>query len=231
MEIKFSKYFETEIGKSLELFSISIDNDNEYVITDCYLKDNIIVTNKDSCDIVDKYLHGFNSGINNIKRTDFENFVLKDISNLNYAYLSNFKELIRIIGITNGLGHYCTKFSRLAVTDNFLFNCINERVAGFVFLDWNEIRFDEKDDNVKSNQIIYVTSSDVEKLFSKGLQEAFKAGKIGSIELPTFNEQKKETIHYFVTSSDLETKFKQNNVLRNQIVNIVNLNLKSRFGV
>lgn len=227
MEIKFCKYFKTENRDNLDLFSIIVNNDNEFVTMSCDLSDTMIATNRDSCEAVDKYLHSFNSGINNIERLPFEDFVLKDCTNLDYTYRSYFKELIRIIGITNGIGHYCTKFSKPEVTDTFLLNCINERVAGFVFLDWNEI---SEDDDTNSNQIIYVTSSDIEEIYKLELQEAFNTGKIGRIELPPFNKQK-DTVHYFATTSDLDTKFTKTDKLRNKIVNIVNSNLMSRFGV
>ena len=173
------------------------------------------------CGDVIKKIRGYNEGFGSAEnaREQFNNYLEVDSpSSFSFGTVDYFKELIRVMAITNGLGHYFEMLSSMNVTESFLKECFEERVSGFIFLDWNEVSTDK----VGDNQILYVSNDELEKKYESKLDVAYKTGKCGKI---TFNE----ISHYYFTSKDLEENAGLDETLRHEIIKIVNTTLARKF--
>lgn len=139
-------------------------------------------------------------------------------SSFSFGTVDYFKELIRVMAITNGLGHYFEMLSSMNVAESFLKECFEERVSGFIFLDWNEVAKEKFGDN----QVLYVSNGELDREYKSALDAAYKTGKCGKI---TFNE----ISHYYFTSKDLEENAGLDETLRTEINKNVNTTLARRF--
>lgn len=173
------------------------------------------------CDDAIKEIRGYNVGFGNAEnaREQFNKYLEVDSISSHSEIINCFKELIRVMAITNGLGHYFEMLSSMDVTESFLKECFEERVSGFIFLDWNEVSTDK----VGDNQILYVSNDELDKKYESKLDVAYKTGKCGKI---TFNE----ISHYYFTSKDLEENAGLDETLRHEIIKIVNTTLARKFG-
>lgn len=172
------------------------------------------------CGDVIKEIRGYNEGFGNAEnaREQFNKYLEVNSTSSHSDTVDNFKELIRVMAITNGLGHYFEMFSSMDMTVSFLKECFEERVSGFIFLDWNEVSTDK----VGDNQVLYVSNDELDKKYESILDVAYKTGKCGKI---TFNE----ISHYYFTSKDLEENAGLDDSLRTEIIKNVNKTLASRF--
>lgn len=173
------------------------------------------------CNDVIKEIRGYNEGFGNAEnaREQFNKYLEVDsVSFPSGTVVDYFKELVRVMAITNGLGHYFEMFSSIDVTKSFLKECFEERVSGFIFLDWNEVSTDK----VGDNQVLYVSNDELDKKYESILDVAYKTGKCGKI---TFNE----ISHYYFTSKDLEENLGLDETLRTEIIKNVNKTLARKF--
>ena len=172
------------------------------------------------CNDVIKEIREYNEGFGNGEnaREQFNKYLEVDSTSSHSEIINCFKELIRVMAITNGLGHYFEMLSSMDVTESFLKECFEERVSGFIFLDWNEVSTDK----VGDNQILYVSNDELDKKYESILDVAYKTGKCGKI---TFNE----ISHYYFTSKDLEENLGLDETLRHEIIKIVNTTLARKF--
>ena len=173
------------------------------------------------CGDVIKKIRGYNEGFGSAEnvREQFNKYLEVDsASSFSSGTVVYFKELIRVMAITNGLGHYFEMLSSMDVTVSFLKECFEERVSGFIFLDWNEVSTDK----VGDNQILYISNDELDKKYESILDVAYKTGKCGKI---TFNE----ISHYYFTSKDLEENAGLDETLRHEIIKIVNTTLARKF--
>ena len=172
------------------------------------------------CDDAIKEIRGYNVGFGNAEnaREQFNKYLEVDSISSHSEIINCFKELIRVMAITNGLGHYFEMLSSMDVTESFLKECFEERVSGFIFLDWNEVSKEKFGDN----QVLYVSNGELDREYKSALDVAYKTGKCGKI---TFNE----ISHYYFTSKDLEENLGLDETLRTEIIKNVNKTLARKF--
>lgn len=119
-----------------------------------------------------------------------------------------YREIARVIGITNSRGHYFYMAQDEWSNEKYVFKSIKERVKGHAFKDF----YSQAGNTPKrkdSNHIIYVTSDAIEIMDTSGeLENLFKSGYAGKISCLERLSGQTITAYYF-ESKDLVRLLKE----------------------
>lgn len=129
---------------------------------------------------------------------------------------SGFREIARVIGITNSLAHYFAFSGSVKFIEESLFKFFCQ-CMGFAFIDWNVVA-EEKD-----NQLLYLTTDDENKEGAEYLETLYEAGDAYKIDYEMGNNKG------FTYCLDSLTLDKERNEFMRKLRIKINENLQKRL--